>query len=363
MIVNVSEVIAWLNSPHAAAIAALCGMLGGLAVVFAIARFIWRWLKKRTGLVEVPVVASSRVRPAPRTWWEYLTNDLSLPPKARKVCADLYDFGWEQLNRPCNNRDENIEEAGAQLRELTESLNKEDTALAERSGIGLAESTGMLSDDDRVCLDNLPPTAQSYARLRARIRGLEQEIAQDLALGIPLTDFRKVKRALKDGTPPTEILDQLPLAWRMIRTIRDPVPRRRASAHAAKPIRVRLSVVTDTGIKKDDKAELDEGWVTSDKLDLATPFRGIISIYKHVANGRPPIIKDRRMVVDSPEPPGTESRFWTSGGYADRVLERAARGEDPATLRRELRSKRINFAIAGSGVLLLVFAIVFRLLT
>ena len=68
---------------------------------------------------------------APKTWWEYLTNDLELSPKARKACAGLYNIGWEQLNRPTNNREEAIADAEAHLQAIRRSLSMEEVASAE----------------------------------------------------------------------------------------------------------------------------------------------------------------------------------------------------------------------------------------
>ena len=167
----------------------------------------------------------------------------------------------------------------------------------------------------------------------------------DLALGIPLTDFREVKKALRDETPPAHILDQLPLAWRMIRTINDPRPQRRAFQQSIRPTRIQLTVHTESGLKEDDQAELDEDWVISEKLDMLLPFTGIVPVYEHIAEGKPPILKDRRMIYTGHEPPGSESKLWTRGGYLDRMLDRAARGEHPTQLRREARRKRILLAI------------------
>ena len=177
-----------------------------------------------------------------------------------------------------------------------------------------------------------------------------------------MTDFREVRVALRDGTPPTHLLDQLPLAWRMIRTLRDPRPQSRRSGKALRAAKVRLTVVTESGIKEDNRAELDEDWVISDKLDMVLPYTGIVPIYRFEEEGKPPVLRDRRMVFDGQEPPGTEGRLWTRGGYGDRVLERYFRGEDRRTLRREMFRRRANLAAAVVGTLLLLASILFRVL-
>ena len=131
----------------------------------------------------------------------------------------------------------------------------------------------------------------------------------DLALGIPLTDYRKVKKALKEGTPSAHILDELPLAWRMIRTINDPKPRHKTFRQAVRPTEIRLTVHTESGLKEDNRAELDEDWVSSDKLDMFLPFTGIVPVYQLVEEGKPPILKDHRMVYAGSDPPGTEGKL------------------------------------------------------
>ena len=183
----------------------------------------------------------------------------------------------------------------------------------------------------------------------------------DLALGIPLTDYREVKKVLREGIPPVHVMDQLPLAWRMIRTVNDPRPRHRTIRQAIRPTEIRLTVHTESGLKKDNRAELDEDWVISDKLDMFLPFTGIVPVYQQVEEGKPPILKDYRMVYAGSDPPGTESKLWTRGGYVDRMLERGARGEHPAQLKREARRRRVRLAFLFSSLVFLVASIVFRL--
>lgn len=348
------QVVSWLTTPELTAVANTATILAFVLAAVSLVLYFQERHRKSNTLLQVPTAMLAQSQMAPRTWWEYLTNDLELSPKARKACAALYDSGWEQLNRPTNNREEAIENAEAQLREVSTSLSREEIALAERLGIVLTSNPNNSSDVESR-LRELSPAGQSYARLRATIRNIEQDKAVDLALGIPRTDFREVKVALKEETPPAHILDQLPLAWRMIRTINDPVPRRKEFRQAVRPKRIRLTVHTENGEKKDDRAELDEDWVISDKLDMILPFTGITPVNQMVEWGRPPVLKDRRMVFGGPDPPGTESKFWTRGGRADRVLARAARGEDPEQLRRKVR---LTFLFSGAAFL--AASIVFR---
>ena len=183
----------------------------------------------------------------------------------------------------------------------------------------------------------------------------------DLALGIPLTEYREVKRALKEGTPPAHILDKLPLAWRIIRTINDPRPRRKTFRRGVRPTRIRLTVHTECGIEHDDQAELYEDWIISDKLDKFLPFTGIVPVYQRIEEGKPPILRDRRMVYVGHDPPGTESKLWTRGGFIDRMLDSAVRGEHPAQLRKEARRKRLHLELNVACIAFLVACIVVRL--
>jgi len=355
------EVVSWLNRPEITAAANVAAIVGLAWIVVLIVAFLLERLRGRKAVPQVPTPMLAQTPVAPRTWWEYLTNDLKLSPKARKACAGLYNIGWEQLNRPTNNRAEALEDAEAHLRSMYESLTREEMALAEELGIALASSSEGGSNGIEERLGQLSPEGQGYARLRATIRRTEQDKAMDLALGIPLTDYRDVKKALKDGTPPAHILDELPLAWRMIRTINDPRPQNKALRQAVRPTEIRLTVRTESGVKKDDRAELDEDWVSSDKLDMFLPFTGIVPVYQQAEEGKPPILKDHRMVYTGYDPPGTESKLWTRGGYVDRMLERASKGEHPAQLKREAHRKRVRSAFLYSSLVFLVASIAFRI--
>ena len=241
---------------------------------------------------------------APKTWWEYLTNDLDLSANSQKLCVDLYDIGWEQLNKPSNNREEAIAEARHNFKRYADRYRRKKwrQQWSWRLLLPQAQTTTQKTPESR--LAQLPPKVQSYARLRATILRTEQDRATDLALGVPLTDFREVKKALKEGIPPAHILDQLPVAWRMIRTINDPKPRRKTFRQASRPTRIRLTVNTENGMKEDNRAELDEDWVISRKLGVFVPFTGIVPVYQWAGERKPPILKDRRMVYlgsDRPE--------------------------------------------------------------
>ena len=359
---TLTELASWLTTREITALANAATIAGLLvAVVVPLAVYLLNRLRKRETLPEVPTPVLAQSSVAPRTWWEYLTDDLELSQKARKACAGLYEIGWEQLNRPTNNRQETKEETEARLHEIGEALTKEEIASAEELGINLASNPDDSHTDVESHLHDLSPEGQSYARLIATIRSIERDTAVDLALGIPLTDFREVKKALKEEIPPAHILDHLPLAWRMIRTINDPRPRRRAFQQEIRPTLIRLTVHTESGPKEDDRAELDEDWVVSEKLDMLLPFTGIVPVYDEVEEGQPQILKDRRMIYTGHEPPGSESKLWTRGGYLDRMQDRAARGEHPAQLRRAARRKRVLWTIHLVSLAVLATAIVFRL--
>ena len=355
------DIVGLLTAAEITAAANLATIVALLLTVASIlAHFLYSRLK-RESLPQVPAPMLGQAPVAPKTWWEYLTNDLELSPDARQVCAGLYDIGWEQLNKPTNNREEAIADAEAHLQSLRRSLSKEDLASAEEFGIALAANAGDGSDDVASRLDQLSPEGQSYARLRATIRRTEQDKAMDLALGIPLTDFREVKKALKGGIPPVHILDQLPVAWRMIRTINDPKPRHKTFRQAFKPTKIRLTARTKNGLEDDNRAELDEDWVISRKLGVFLPFTGIVPVYQLGGDRKPPILKDRRMVYLGSDPPAAESRLWTRGGYFDRMLERIAKGEHPDQLRREARRRKVRLAILFASMAFFFASLAYRL--
>ena len=357
----VQDLVSWLNAPAVTAVANVATIVALLFAMISLLVYFRHRLQKQASLPQVPISLLAQATAPPKTWWEYLTNDLRLSPKARRACASLYNIGWEQLNRPTNNREETIAEAKSHLQAMRGALSTEEVASAEEVGIALASPSEDCSDDVEARLSGLTLEGQSYARLRAKIRSNEQERASDLALGIPLSDYREVKKALREGIPPAHIMEQLPLAWRMIRTINDPRPRRQALQPPAQPTTIRLRVQTESGLKEDTRAELYEDWVRSEKLDMLLPFTGLGGVYHMVEEGKPLVLHDRMMVYTGYDPPGTESRMWTRGGYVDRMLERTARGEHPTQLRKETRRKRVRFALYSATVAFLAASIVFRL--
>ena len=354
-------IIDWLNSREGIALAGACGIIGGLAVVVALFRFALKGFRRGPEADQLPVSVASRTQKAPRTWWEHLSNDLNLTTRQRNVCGQLYDFGYAQLNYPTNNRESRIEAIQRDLDELSSTLRSDDIIAAQSHGAKLFEASGPEAVEVEAKVSEFAPSVQAYARQHAAILQIEKEKVTDQALGIPLTDFRNVHAALGSNVPVLNVLNELPLAWRMIRTIHDPKPQRRPIVDPPKPRRICLSVETEDGEKRDNEALVDEGWVISDKLGILTPFTRLIDECDFDESGTSQRLIGRCMVLDGPEPPGTESSFWTRGGYADFVLERAARGEDPDTLKRELRKKRTNRVLVMVGTAFLLASILFRI--
>ena len=354
-------IIDWLNSREGIALAGTCGIIGGLAVAVALIRFAFRGFRRRPGADQLPVAVASRTREAPKTWWEYLTNDLDLTKDQRKICSQLYDFGYAQLHYPTNNREARIEAIRRVLDELSATLTPGEVNAARSHGTKLFEASGPEGVNVDARVKELSPSVQAYARQYAAILQIQKERAIDLSLGIPLTDFRNVHKALKENAPVVNVLDDLPLAWRMIRTIHEPGPTRRPIVDPPEPRRICLSVETEDGEKRDEKAQIDEGWVISDKLGILTPYTQMVKEYEFDESGTSVRLAGQCMVLDGPELPGTESSFWTSGGFADFVLERATRREDPDTLKKERRKKRINRVLMIGGTLFLLTSVLFRL--
>ena len=140
----------------------------------------------------------------------------------------------------------------------------------------LAGGPGDGANDVESRLLELSPEDQGYARLRATVRRTEQDKAMDLVLGISLSGYREVKKAQRDVAPSAHIVDKRLLAWRMIRPINDLRPRNKTQRQAVRPTENRLAVHKESGIKENDRAELNEDWVSSDKPDMFLPFTGIV---------------------------------------------------------------------------------------
>ena len=73
-------IVIWLTSPEITAVANLATIVALLFAVISLLIYLLDRFQKRETLPQVPkpVLAQSPV--APRTWWEYLTNDLELSP-------------------------------------------------------------------------------------------------------------------------------------------------------------------------------------------------------------------------------------------------------------------------------------------
>ena len=91
------EAVSWLTTPEITAVVNVAAILALVLALISLLVYLRERFQKQETLPQVPtpIVAQSRI--APRTWWEYLTNDLKLSPKARRACAGLYNIGWEQL--------------------------------------------------------------------------------------------------------------------------------------------------------------------------------------------------------------------------------------------------------------------------
>ena len=112
------DLVNWLNTAEVTAVVTLMAIVGfTLTAVSLLLHFLDR-RQKREALPQVPAPMLNQASVAPKTWWEYLTNDLDLSPRARQLCVNLYNIGWGQMNKPSNNREEAIADAEAQLQTI-----------------------------------------------------------------------------------------------------------------------------------------------------------------------------------------------------------------------------------------------------
>ena len=69
------EVVSWLNRPEITAAANVAAIVGLAWIVVLIVAFLLERLRRREALPQVPTPMLAQTPVAPRTWWEYLTND------------------------------------------------------------------------------------------------------------------------------------------------------------------------------------------------------------------------------------------------------------------------------------------------
>ena len=78
------QVVSWLTTPELTAVANTATISGFVLAAVCLVLYLQERYRKRTTLLQIPTAKSTQSQMAPRTWWEYLTNDLELSLKARK---------------------------------------------------------------------------------------------------------------------------------------------------------------------------------------------------------------------------------------------------------------------------------------
>lgn len=272
---------------------------------------------------------------------EFLTQDIPLPTKRHKrLCYALYESGRAQFDAEPNNRMGIIEQAQRKMAMLGQNISSAERDAAESLGTTRArlpkEETGRVTGD----IGNLSAEAQLYAWHKTIEVEALLSLARDLAKKIPITDYTEVKRRITEGASLAQVIDDLPIPWQKIRDIPWPMPESRAKP--TKPVYVPVTLVTVDGVFDDDKAERDGEWIVSNKLGIVYPYLDMVPHYEFRNLNRPPVLSGKRLVIDREAPPEWDTKFWRKGGYLDQVFLRAARGEDPSTLRRKQFYSRIN---------------------
>lgn len=290
---------------------------------------------------------------------EFLTQDIPLPTKRHKrLCYALYESGRAQFDAKPNNRRGIIEQAQREMATLGQNISSAERDVAESLGIVRAqlpkEENGKVAGD----IGNLSVKAQLYARYKTIEVETLLSLERDLSKEIPITDYTEVKKRVAEGASLAQVRDDLPIPWQKILDIPCPMPESRAKP--TKPVYVPVTLVTEDGVFKDDKAERDGEWIISDKLGIVHPYSDMVPHYKFRNFNSPPVLSGKRLVITWDAPPEWDTKFWSKGGYLDQVFLRTARGEDPWTLRRkQLRSRIQMTAMAISSTFFLISLLYF----
>lgn len=291
---------------------------------------------------------------------EFLAKDIPLPEKRHKqLCYALYDSGRAQFEVAINNRNGIIEKAQREMAELGSSLSDEELAAAKKLGIAKARSPEAEIVKVAWDLGNLLAKAQLYAEHKTIKEKTLLSLARDMGKGIPITDYTEVKKRLAEGASLAQVIDDLPIPWQKIREIPWPMPY--SHAKPTKPDYISVIKITEEGVSEDNKAERDGEWVVSDKLDIVYPLLDMVPHYKFINPTGPPVLAGKSLVITRDAPPEWETKLWGKGGYLDQVFLRAAKGEDPKTLRRKQLNSRIQWAFLVTGLVFFFLSLAYSL--
>ena len=204
------------------------------------------------------------------------------------------------------------------MAELGSSLSDEELAAAKRLGIAKARLPGEEIVKITEVLGDLSAEAQLYTEHKALEEKTLLSLKRDMGKGIPITDYTAVKKRIAEGASLAQVIDDLPIPWQKIREIPWPMPDYHAKP--TKPVYIPVTLITEDGFFKDDKAERDGEWVVSDKLGIVHPLLDVVSHYKFISPTGPPVLVGRRLVITRDAPPEWNTKFWGKGGYLDQVF-------------------------------------------
>ena len=265
-----------------------------------------------------------------------------------RLCKSLYDIGKKQFDHSVNNRSGAIRGARQSMADLRKIMAADDIRGAETLGIELARADSSKLAEVERRLEETPANTRLYAMHKKTEEETTLSIARDLEKGIPVTDYTEVKDLMAAGASSlSEVFGELPIPWQKIREI--PWPGSESIATARKPIYIPTSIHhAKLGLLYDKKAEPDGDWIVSHKYGVVYPYLGPTSVYEF--RGEPPHfvkVREEYVITSDDYPPEWDTKLWGKGGYLDEALERAARGEDPPTLRHRRLRRRIRLAFGS----------------
>ena len=299
-------------------------------------------VKVYDGLTSTPIHATNGVPTL-----EQLTIGIELDAKRMDFAEKLYEIGLAQFNRYINNRDGVICNAKSQMDGLVKHFGAEEMIPAKRIGFSLAKSSNDVEESDfREEYEELSPYAQVYTQHKRIDSEALKQIARDLEMNVPRTDYTAVKAQIASGVSDIDtILSDLPVPWQEIRSLSKKVERPKATGKP--PKREFLHVMFNTrdhGLLEDKRAEKDDDWIISDKHNYMVPYQPPADLWEVNEFGKPHIWKGKAVIITHDATSEWETEFWRQGGRMDQVYFRARNGMSPEQLWRAYRKRQFNLA-------------------
>jgi len=292
------------------------------------------------GLKSIPIHATNGVPTL-----EQLIVGIDLDAKRMGLAERVYEIGLAQFNRYINNRDGVICNAKSQVDGLVKHLRAEEMICAKRLGLALAKSSNDEEESDvEEKYEELSPYAQIYAQHKRIESEALKQIAKDLEMNVPRTDYTAVKAQISSGVSDIDtIMSDLPVPWREIRSLSKKVERPKATGKPPKREYLHVKFMTrDHGLLEDNRAEKDGDWIISDKQGYMVPYQPPADLWEVKEFGKPHIWKGKAVIITHDATSEWETEFWRQGGRMDQVYQRAARGESPEQLWSAYRRRQIT---------------------